>query len=163
MKSDGLPKHVLFAFVLALALYFGSFRIIEHFRQVKGPWQVAFRSDAEGLLSVTVSQPQLKISDVSFEFPDVQSDQSNTTRTVIFDSPITNIPFGKVIFLDTTFLPGTVTLDFFGHEIELLPRVLAVNRKEVSWKSGARFQLLQTEKPPPRDTARKWNGARPKP
>jgi hypothetical protein len=45
--------------------------------------------------------------------------------------------------MDTTFLPGTLTLQVFGHEIELLPRVLVVDLKEHSWHS---FELLSLER-----------------
>ena len=38
--------------------------------------------------------------------------------------------------MDTTFLPGTLTFQFFGHEIELLPRVLVLDRQEHPWRSG---------------------------
>ncbi len=148
MKSDGIGKHILFAFIIALILYLGSFRFIEHARQKKGPWQVTFKSDATGHPSVTASHEQLKISNVRFVFPEVETGQSNFLATVVFDSPITNIPFGKVIFLDTTFLPGTITMDLFGHEIELLPRVLVLDKKEIPWKSESVFQLFEKKQRP---------------
>ena len=46
-----------------------------------------------------------------------------------------------------TALPGVITLDLFGHEIELLPRVLIVNKKEVPWQSGLSLVLSPTNKP----------------
>jgi hypothetical protein len=49
------------------------------------------------------------------------------------------VPFGKCVFLDTTFLPGTVVLDLFGHEVQLLPRVLTIDHVEHAWHSGGRF------------------------
>jgi hypothetical protein len=41
-------------------------------------------------------------------------------------------------------LPGTVTLRLFGHEIELLPRVLIIDRKEHPWKAGDTIRLAPT-------------------
>jgi hypothetical protein len=38
--------------------------------------------------------------------------------------------------MDTTFLPGTVTFELFGHEIELLPRVLMIDHEERPWLSN---------------------------
>jgi hypothetical protein len=35
--------------------------------------------------------------------------------------------------MDSTFLPGTLTFQFFGHEIELLPRVLIIDHREYPW------------------------------
>ena len=157
MKSEGIGKHVVFAFIIALFLYLSGFGLIEHFRQVKGPWRVTFKSDGDGHPSVVASQQKLNLASVTFVFPDVRIEQANLSRMIIFDSPITNIPFGKVLFLDTTFLPGTVTMDLFGHEIELLPRVLVLNRKEIPWKSGTVFELSEKEKPPSRHQV---NGAK---
>jgi hypothetical protein len=146
MKSEGIGKPLIIASLSAAVLYFATFYVIEHFRNVKGPWQVAFRSDAQGQPAIDVSHEKLNISHVSFVFVGERIDQTNTSSTVFFDSPKTNIPFGKVLFLDTTFLPGTVTFSLFGHEIELLPRTLVVNLKELPWKSEMTIQLSEDEK-----------------
>ena len=45
-------------------------------------------------------------------------------------------------------MPGTVTMDLFGHEVELLPRTLIVNKKEVPWKSNTAIELSPTNKLP---------------
>ena len=46
-----------------------------------------------------------------------------------------------MIFQDPTFLPGTVTLRQFGHEIELLPRVLIIDKKEIPWRAGKTVEV----------------------
>jgi hypothetical protein len=51
------------------------------------------------------------------------------------------LPFGELLYQDPTFLPGTVTMRLFGHVVELLPRVLTVDKKEYPWQSGAVIQL----------------------
>jgi len=51
------------------------------------------------------------------------------------------VPFGKCVFMDTTFLPGTVTFELFGHEIELLPRALIIDRQEHSWQPDLAISL----------------------
>jgi hypothetical protein len=43
--------------------------------------------------------------------------------------------------MDTTFLPGTVTLQVFNHEIELLPRVLVIDGQEHPWLSESTITL----------------------
>ncbi len=43
--------------------------------------------------------------------------------------------------MDTTFLPGTVTFELFGHEIELLPRALIIDRQEHAWQPNAAINL----------------------
>jgi hypothetical protein len=35
----------------------------------------------------------------------------------------------------------------FGHEIELMPRVLVVNKTEIPWRSGATIDIWPTNKP----------------
>jgi hypothetical protein len=40
-----------------------------------------------------------------------------------------------------------VTFDLFGHEIELLPRALIVNKRSIPWQSGATIDLWPTNKP----------------
>ena len=63
--------------------------------------------------------------------------QTNTAHAFVFNDPTkTNAPFGEIVFQDLTFLPGTVTFNFFGHEVELLPRVLIVDKQERDWKSS---------------------------
>src|SRR5258707_5489293 len=62
-----------------------------------------------------------------------------TRQTLIFRQPRQvpyGVPFGKCIFMDMTFLPGTLTFQCFGHEIELLPRVLMIDHEEHQWSSG---------------------------
>lgn len=135
MKSERLPKILLIAFGSALALYILAFASMQSCRTTKGPWQVVFLSDAAGTPGLLVTQPQLKISE-RIIFPKQKLAQSNLAQTVVFDDPTkTNAPFGEIVFQDLTFLPGTVTFNLFGHEVELLPRVLIVDKQEYVWKT----------------------------
>jgi len=43
--------------------------------------------------------------------------------------------------MDTTFQPGTVVFTNFGHEIQLLPRVLTIDKVERPWQSGTTIDL----------------------
>ena len=146
-RRDRLGKHLAIGFAIAAALYISCFRLIEYFREVKGPWQVHFRTDDIGEPSVSVAHEKLAISNVTFVFPGERVAQTNMDDMVEFDAPKTNAPFGRIVFIDTTFLPGTVTFDLFGHEIELLPRTLVLNLKEVPWKSDTTYRLSEKEKP----------------
>jgi hypothetical protein len=141
MKRDGLIKLVAIAFGAAVLLYVLTFFSIEHLRTRKGGWQVTFGSDPTGTARVTIAHPQLGLSNVSLIFLERPITASNLPNTVIFDQPITNVPFGKVIYLDTTFLPGSVVFNFFGHEVQLIPRVLLVDREEIPWRSGITLRL----------------------
>ena len=77
----------------------------------------------------------------------VDAAHDNRQVRVAFEKVKTPVPFGKVIFEDLTFLPGVVTFDLFGHEIELLPRTLIVNKRGIPWQSGVTIDLWPTNKP----------------
>ena len=146
MKQDHLTRHLIIGFAIALLLYLAGFFLIEHYRNVKGPWRVSFRADSHGQPSIAISLGLLNISNVTLVFQGEQISNFKSEATVFFDQPKTNVPFGKVLFLDTTFLPGTVTFDLFGHEIELRPRTLVVDLREIAWKSGAMIRTAPKRK-----------------
>lgn len=146
MNRDPIFRHLALVFFGALILYVCGFNAIEHFRNVNGPWKVTFRTDTNGHPSITVNQATLSLTNVTLAFQGEQISLTNSTETIVFDSPITNIPFGGIIFIDTTVLPGTLTFDLFGHEIEFFQRVMVVNRKEVPWKSESVLNLTTEEK-----------------
>ncbi len=141
MKRDSLGKHLALVFVGAALVYVAAFCAIEHLRGRKGPWHVTFNTRPSGEPSIIISEPRIGISNVTVLFPDHQLDATNLKNTVVFERPVTNVPFGAVRYLDTTFLPGAVVLDLFGHEVQLLPRVLLLDRHEVPWRNDAEHVL----------------------
>ena len=156
MQSGFSARSITLFFVLVLLLYFGAFYGCEHMRARKGPWEVQFLTDETGRPSIVVYQPRLGISAVEILFADEQLPATNVSERVAFSRPLTPTPFGKEIYEDLTFLPGVITFDFFGHEIELLPRVLVANKKEIPWRSDAPIELTKADKlatppkPPPK-------------
>ncbi len=145
MKS-GIGRQLLVAALVVLGAYVVTYLLIERSRPGKGPWSVTYSTDAAGRPSVTASHEKLNLRKIEFRFEEERLPQTNLLSTVLFDRPVTNTPFGSVIFIDTTFLPGTVVLDLFGHEIQLLRRVLSVNKREVPWQPEMRIDLKQTDK-----------------
>ena len=156
LRAAGLtPKSIAVVFVVVVILYFASFWGIEKLRQHRGPWVVAFGSNSQGEPTLTVSQTARGLSEVRLV---VHGESiTNPPVTVRFDRVLQAVPFGTVIYEDLTFLPGVVTFDLFGHEVELLPRVLVVNKHEVPWQQGAVVDLWPTNKPaiPPQRPNRK--------
>ena len=147
MKSRFSAKSIVLLFLAVLALYFAVFYGIEYSRKRKGAWEVNFLTDAQGNPSIVVYQPRLNISSVEILFSGEKVAQTKLSERVIFDRPRKQAPpFGKVIYEDLTFLPGVVTFDFFGHEIEIFPRALVVNRRELPWKSELVVELAPTNK-----------------
>ena len=84
----------------------------------------------------------LKISQ-TITFPGQKIALANLARVERFEEAVTNLPFGEMIFQDPTFLPGTVTMRQFGHEIELLPRVLIIDKKEIPSGAGQVVEVLR--------------------
>lgn len=164
MKPEGALKHFFLALLLAVLGYVLFYYGIEHWRTRKGPWRVTFTTSAQ-TPAILIAQPSLGITNVQIRFaPDSLTSTSLTgapaperlqTISLATNSPalpITltfgqlralpyEVPFGKCIFLDTTSLPGTVVLELFGHEIELLPRTLVIDRQEHPWRPGLNLLL----------------------
>src|SRR4026208_890330 len=118
MKSDGLVKHFVLTFAVALVIYGIAYYGIEHRRTRKGPWQVAFTNEAGGSPALLMNQPSLAITNVQIIFPGATMPTNASTR-LAFTTPRQvpyDLPFGRCLFMDTTFLPGTIVFDLFGHE-----------------------------------------------
>ena len=165
MQSKGPVKHFIVAFMLAVVGYAAFYLGIEHWRARKGPWQVTFTHSSANTPVITIDQPGLAISNVQIIFTLENLPASNTPGTFPADpshpnSPGTNhsspattllfaqprsvpyeVPFGRCVFLDLSSLPGTVTFDLFGHEIQLLPRVLIIDRQEYPWRPDVAITL----------------------
>ncbi len=139
MKSDGFPKHLLIAFGMALLGYILLYSCDRHVRSRKGAWEFTFASSANGEPVLTIDQPHYGISKVRILIEGETFD--GPTKRLRFDRPGISIPFGETIFFDTTYLPGSVTFDLFGHEVEVLPRTLILNFNEHPWKVGELIRL----------------------
>jgi len=143
MKSDGFLKPLILVGLTVMALYFVVFYGIEGCRHAKGPWEVTFATNAPPMISV--KQPRLNLN-CQIRFYGETATPTNLPQTVRFDRPKQPVPFGKVIYEDLMQLPGVVTFDFFGHEIELMPRTLIVNKREIPWNSQRSVDLWPTNK-----------------
>ncbi len=170
MKSDGPLKHFVIAFLLAVICYAVFYFGIEHRRNTRGPWHVAFTNTPAGLPALIVNQPSIGVTNVQICFegaqlPPAPASANSSTNEPPPTVPISvatsmvqqfeqpwpvpfNVPFGKCVFMDTTFLPGTITFEFFGHEVELLPRVLVIDFQEHPWQSGSTITVPPVKPPP---------------
>lgn len=153
MQSNRLVRDILILFVVVFVLYLAAFHGVEHLRHRSGGWRVEFATRANGQAAVRISQPKLGIRRVELVFPEEQPGATATNLPAVLeftgpqDTPFP-APFGRVIYQDLTFLPGAVTFDLFGHEIELLPRTLIVNRREQPWRPEMSLTLWATNKVP---------------
>ncbi|MFO1488494.1 MAG: hypothetical protein U1F65_08450 [Verrucomicrobiota bacterium] len=145
MKSEGFVKKLVAAFIVTLALYIIAFHAIEDRRKRNGPWQITFTTDAAGVPTLWINQPRLGITNVLIAFPGaVAVPQTNGTLTLLLNEP-REVPFpvlfGQCVFMDATSLPGTMVFELFGHEVQLLPRVLTIDKTERPWKSDTQIDL----------------------
>ncbi len=144
MKSNHPLKPFILAFLLALIGYAIFYFAIEHWRTRNGPWQVTFTNDLAGAPVLVINQPRLAITNVRITFTGQSLPATNASATLSFDRlrPVPYaVPFGKCVFMDSTSLPGTVTFQLSGHQIQLLPRVLTIDRQEHPWVPGERITL----------------------
>lgn len=145
MNSGLTVKKVVLIFAVVLAIYFAMFVAIEKSRLTKGPWRVEFQAVAGGDATLIVAQPYLNVTNARIV---VHGETiTNFSGQVTFDRVKQPVPFGSVIFEDLTFLPGVVTFNLLGHEVELMPRALVVNKKLVPWQPGMTVELWPTNKP----------------
>ena len=138
----GLLIQIILLFALVLVGYVLVFGWIERRRVAKGPWEVTFSAES-GRAQIVLNQTNLNIRDVRIVFPGVIA-PSNVVERLAFtkaQNPPYPVPFGECIFQDLLFLPGTVTLRLFGHEIQMIPRTLTINRVERAWHSGDTIEL----------------------
>ena len=150
MKRDRLLKHILVAFGIALLIYVTFYTGIEHRRTGKGPWVATFTNDSAKAPAIIINQLALGITNVQITFPGESNSLAEGAHTLQFDEARVvpfDVPFGKCVFLDTTFLPGTVALNLFGHEVQLLPRVLTIDKVERAWHSGEIISLQHSVRP----------------
>jgi hypothetical protein len=145
MNRGNLFWRILLFGVVVLAGYAALFGWIGHRRVVKGPWMVTFASPA-GTPSLAIEQPTLGIHDVRIVFPEARA-ATNAPERIAFSQarPVPfDVPFGRCVFLDPLFLPGTVVLDIEGHQIQILPRVLTIDRVEHPWRNGETIELRKS-------------------
>lgn len=145
LKLFGIPL------VGALVIYFVGYFTVEHLRHRKGPWQVRFFA-TNNRPAIRVDQPFLEISNIVILFDGETLPTNFTATNITFVEPRDipfKTPYGRTIFEDLTFLPGTVTFDFNGHGVELIPRTLNLNGKEHPWRSGEIITLRPDEKSHP--------------
>jgi len=148
MQTNFGPKQIIISFLIVLACYLGIFHWIEHRRLAKGPWETRFNLDANRTPVLTIHQKALQIEAFQIRFPGETTPLSNSWPVDIrFDQPGLSAAFGEVIYEDLTFLPGVITFNLFGHEIELLPRSLIINKKEIPWRSNSVIDLDPATKP----------------
>jgi len=128
--------------LVTLIVYIAVFSLVEGKRRKDGPWELSF-TQVDNSPALRISHTKLNLTNITILFAEAIA-STNLPQTVSFQhgqiAPL-DLPFGRCIFLDTLYLPGTVTCEMFGHEIQLLPRTLTIDRIEHPWLSGEKILL----------------------
>lgn len=139
-------KMFLLVGLVTLIGYAAVFSWMENNRHKDGPWEITF-TQASNSPALLVSHAKLGLTNITIVFPDAIA-TNHAPQTIRFEhgrvAPF-DLPFGKCVFLDTLFLPGTVTMDAFGHLIQVMPRTLTIDRSEHAWLPGEK--ILLTNRP----------------
>lgn len=158
MKSSiATLRSVAITFVAAVVFYLLAYSWMSKRQTGKGPWMVDFATNSAGVPELIISQKSLGISNITVRFEGEQLAPTNTTGTVSFNTPQKRTPFGRTIYDDLMFQPGSVALDCFGHVVEMIPSALGLDAQRIAWKSGDSHTLRVTNKVPTEVRA-KWKG-----
>jgi hypothetical protein len=145
MKSSGPLKHFILAFVIAIALYLLSYNFIENRRTRNGPWRVTFTNESRSP-ALVINEPKLKIANLKIVFVGESIPSTNTSLVFAQPQPVPfDVPFGKCVFEDTTFQPGTIVFELFGHEVQLLPRTLTIDKQDHAWQSDETISVNKAD------------------
>jgi len=128
--------------LVTLIVYITVFSLVESNRRKDGPWELTF-TQVDNSPALHINHTKLNLTNITILFAAAIA-PTNLPQTIRFQhgqiAPL-DLPFGKCIFLDTLYLPGTVTCEIFGHEIQLLPRTLTIDRVEHPWQAGEKILL----------------------
>ncbi|MBN8245917.1 MAG: hypothetical protein J0L84_00575 [Verrucomicrobia bacterium] len=155
VNDDGTraAKGFVGLFIATLFLYITFYGGCMAYRGRGGPWAVTQDKLADGTPVLRIEHHKiLSAGAVTLTFPGETAPArfTNAPYRRIFSQPNTNIfPYGPVEFLDTTFLPGSVALDVFGHIVELVPRTLYLDGRDLGWTPGTNILVPMTSKIPP--------------
>lgn len=132
--------------LVTLIGYAAVFAWVENNRRKNGPWEITF-TRLDNSPALLVNHAKLGLTNITIVFLDAIA-PANLPATIRFEhgrvAPF-DLPFGKCVFLDTLFLPGTVTVKVFGHEIQAMPRTMTIDHIEHAWLPGEK--ILLTNRP----------------
>ena len=134
------------------AVLFLLFVVFSQFRFYSNAWAVTFEV-SEGQTSLDIASGKFKGHRLQILFPHPATVQSIPPQTVVFwrKEAAAQIPFGKVEFVSPRPSPGRVTLLVLGHEIDLRPQAVYLDRMEYKLDSNRIIRLLPA--PPPETAA----------
>jgi len=132
----------LLLLALPLALLFVFLSIFIFWRSGQG-WQLQFEQRGQDVL-LKITQARYVPAGVNLVIP--SGVFFTDPQFVEIRSRGDTVPVGEISFVDTTILPGRVTLVLEGNEIDIMSRALIVNGAEYEWDSVPQPLLLNQSK-----------------
>jgi len=118
----------------AIVIYLIAWNGLEYMRSRHGPWAFEFSRRSPDVLALVAHQSSLGIEGFEIIVEGVDGiEDFEGSETVVFDGVESSLPVGTIRYHDLMILPGVITIELYGNEIEFLPRTLYVNREEVAW------------------------------
>jgi len=150
-KEEPLPldvRRLFMLFVGTLFLYVTIWGACTAMKRRGGAWALTFTT-TNGTPALIIEHPLRLPQPVTVLFPGETPERTDLPIMAVFHVPITNrMAFGPVLHVDTTTLPGVVTLNCFGHAVEIFPRALSLDFEEHAWVPGTAYTLTAASKPP---------------
>jgi hypothetical protein len=108
---------------------------------------VTFQTDDLLRPTLVIKQEALGIESFWLSF-DTNLNTALAPTNFVFDAPQPtpySVPFGECLFMDTLFLPGAVAFQIHGHEVQLMPRALLIDKREFPWEQRASFIISEAQ------------------
>jgi hypothetical protein len=139
-------KSVVLTFVCAVIFYAFAWSWLNKRQTGHGPWDVNFSTNSAGVPQLIIAQSSLGLSNVIVRFEGETLAPTNSTGVVSFRQPKAPTPFGRVVYDDLMFQPGSVAVDCFGHIVEMIPRAIILNSVSNGWRNDSVHLLFPTNK-----------------
>jgi hypothetical protein len=154
-KKENFALQAVAVFLVCLIGYSLLYSCDSRLRAGKGPWSVRFETTTNNTPRIIIDQAGLGISNVVITFAGEACQLTNGPTNLLFTTPTVEPPFGELRHHDLMYLPGVITLLAFNHEIELIPRGLFIDRREIPWSEARSLSLSPTNQAPPAHQERK--------
>jgi hypothetical protein len=162
-EAEKATKRFAVLFVATLFAYITIYSGCEMWRLRGGAYTLRFDLATNGTPILQLQHRRLLPGGpMTLTFPGESAPRlTNPPVLLSYDKPYTNdTPFGPMVFINTTDLPGTLALNAFGHAVELIPRRVLLDFAEIPWVSGTNV-VVGTNKPSPEKLSRvnqTWGG-----
>lgn len=115
-----------------------------------GHWQVVLH-DVDVHMAFTIQRVQNGKESLTVIFEDKYTGALKPTYYSLPKDAV-SLPDTKLIFADTTMLPGRVTLQVLGHTLDIMERALIINGKDHSWNETEPIKIKRNLTMPSSET-----------